>query len=264
MPSLADLQDAFRAGVLGSGLPGGLTAPDPDEIERRFAVYRNNVMVALTDALAKRFPVIVRLVGPDFAQAMFAEFARLHPPRSPLMMDYGTGLPDFLRSFPPVAQLPYLSDVARLELARGRAYHAADTPSVAPQTLESVATASPDTLRLTLHPSVNVVTSVHPLHTLWSRNQPGRTAAGQIDWQPESVLVARRGLEVITMRLGAGEAAFVAALCADATLGAAGMLGLDADADFDLAPTLAILIGNGLVVAAGIVPTTASSKEIGP
>ena len=64
---------ALRSGPLPDGLTALLTARDPSEVEQRFAVYRNNVTVSLTEALAQRFPVIKRLVGEEF----FAALARL-------------------------------------------------------------------------------------------------------------------------------------------------------------------------------------------
>lgn len=65
-----DLVQAFASGLTGGTLPPGLTAQAPDEAARRFAVYRNNVAVSLLAALADRFPVIERLIGPDFFAAM--------------------------------------------------------------------------------------------------------------------------------------------------------------------------------------------------
>ena len=56
MPAHPDLLTAFGAALRGGPLPPGVTARDPSEAERRFAVYRNNVAVSLTDALAARFP----------------------------------------------------------------------------------------------------------------------------------------------------------------------------------------------------------------
>ena len=53
-------------------------------------------------------------------------FVREQPPRSPLLAIYGDEFADFIAAFEPARELPYLADVARLEAARTRAYHAAD------------------------------------------------------------------------------------------------------------------------------------------
>ena len=207
MPSFPELQRDFRA-ALGTGAPpAGVTAVAPEETARRFAVYRNNVAVALIEALRRRFPVVERLVGTDFARAMFAAFAQAHPPRSPLMLAYGEELPDFIAAFPPAAGLPYLPDVARLELARGRAYHAADAEPLGAAELAAAAARDPAELRLRLHPSLEVITSRHPVHTIWAMNQPGATPGPIADWRAESVLVARPRLAVVTVPVPPGEAA---------------------------------------------------------
>ncbi len=70
---------------------------------------------------------------------------------------YGDGLPAFIESFAPLADVPYLADVARIEAAWTNAYHAADA---APATLESIASLPPETLpgmRLTPHVSASLV-----------------------------------------------------------------------------------------------------------
>jgi hypothetical protein len=100
--------------------PPGLTAWNRSDPARRFAVYRNNVMVSLIDALADSFPVTQALVGEEFFRAMAGVFARAHPPRSPVMAHYGDGFAGFIEDFQPAASLPYLADVARLEMLRVR------------------------------------------------------------------------------------------------------------------------------------------------
>ncbi len=84
----------------------------------RFAVYRNNVTMALTGALEIAFPVIRNLVGDAFFRAVADVYLRSYPARSPLMMFYGDQMPVFLAGFEPTAGLSYLPDVARLEIAR--------------------------------------------------------------------------------------------------------------------------------------------------
>ena len=47
-----------------------------------------------------------------------------------MMMDYGEDFPHFVRGLGSEATFEYLADIAELEWARGRAYHAADADPV--------------------------------------------------------------------------------------------------------------------------------------
>jgi hypothetical protein len=200
MPSHPEFVAAFRAGLSSGALPPGLTARAPEEAERRFTVYRNNVAHGLIAALRQRFPVVERLVGAEFFGAMARVFVEANPPETPMLMTYGGALPGFLERFPPVARLPYLADVARLELARGRAYHAADDPPVALDALAAAAQADPEGLRLRLHPSVGLVASRWPAVSIWRSNQPGATPGRLTARGAECALVARRGLDAVFVR----------------------------------------------------------------
>ena len=78
---------------------------------KRFAVYRNNVVVSLIDALATRFPAVQRIVGEEFFRAMAGVRAGAS---AALALDDGLwrDLPAFVETFAPAAELPYLADVA--------------------------------------------------------------------------------------------------------------------------------------------------------
>ena len=110
----AATEAAFHAALWQVAPPPGLAAPDPSEIARRFAVYRNNVQHGLTRALAARFPVVEQLVGAEFFAAMARVFIAGAPPSHPVLLHWGEAFPAFLESFPPVGHLPWLADVARL------------------------------------------------------------------------------------------------------------------------------------------------------
>lgn len=225
-----------------AGLVGGIETG-------RFEVYRNNFLGGLSAALATRFPAVRRLVGGAFFAAMAQAFARAHPPTSPLMMTYGEGFPDFLRRYRPAADLPYLADVAALEVARGHAYHAADAPALPPAHFAGLPQEALAGLVLILHPSVIVLRSPHPCHAIWAAQQPGGDAAAPEAWQPEDVLVFRAGETVALRRLEAGVALFVLRLAAGDPLGRAiGPAAAEAPG-FDLAAALALLIREGLVVS---------------
>ena len=179
-----------------AAVPAGLVDTDGRAAGKRFDVYRNNVVVSLSEALAAGFPVIEKLVGPQFFAAMAGVFVRAEPPRSPVLTMYGATFPAFLETFPPVAHLPYLADTARLEYALREAYHAADAAPVAPERFQD-----PRLLeaRLTLAPATRLVASRYPVHAIWRANtEPGAPPASggaqavlvtRPDWDPKPVVV---------------------------------------------------------------------------
>lgn len=242
-------QAEFRAALLDSArpVPDGLIDPQGRPAGKRFAVYRNNVAVGLTEALEVGFPVLRRLVGPEFFTAMAGVFLRVHPPCSRLMMLYGEAMPTFLEGFAPVAHLPYLPDVARLELALRQSYHAADRPALASARLAGLAPDAFFVARLALAPSLRLVRSSWPIHAIWRANTGAATGAmiGAAEMRPESVVVLRREFDPVPHLLGRGAEAFIAALLAGAPVGAA--VGA-AGAGHDLEATLALLLAGGAIV----------------
>lgn len=226
--------------------PSGLVRPDGMAAPRRFAVYRNNVAVGLTEALQTAFPVVRKLVGEAFFAAMAGTFLRRHPPQSRIMMLYGADFPGFLASFPPVAHLAYLPDVARLEQALRESYHAADAEPVKTEALTALGEEALLAARLTLAPAVRLIRSPWPIHAIWLANTRDGPAVSQ---QSEDVVVLRALLDPEPHLLGKGGGAFLGALLSghalDLSLAAAGP-------EFDLAPTLALLLNSHSIT--GIAP----------
>ena len=197
---------AFDVALRGGPLPPGVTGP---EAERRFAVYRNNVAVGLSAALAQRFPVIRRLVGADYFAALAASFVATDRPRSPVMAEWGAGFAAFLADFPPLAAWPWMADVARIEHARGLAFHAADAVPVRPDRLTR---ADPALLRLDLHPSVIVLPLRHAGVAVWAMNQPGATP-GPVPAGPQIAMILRDpSWGVPVTAISPADAAMIAAL----------------------------------------------------
>lgn len=237
-------QAAFRAALLDADrdVPSGLTDGAGRPAGRRFAVYRNNVAVSLCEALETGFPVIAKLLGPENFRRVAGVHLRAAPPHSPLMMQYGEDFPSFLDSFPPLAGLPYLGDVARIELGLRRAYHAADATPTDPARLASMDAAEMKAARLSLAPAVSVIRSPWPVFSIWSRNsRPGspKPAPGA-----EDVAILRPGFDPEPHLLPPGGGAFVAALLAGAPLTEA----IDAAGPkFDLSATLSLLLTQGAI-----------------
>lgn len=236
-------QEAFRAALLTPDLapPPGLTDGAGRPAGRRFAVYRNNVAVSLTEALETGFPVLRKLLGPETFRRLAGLVLRAHPPRSPLMMDYGQDMPAFLEGFEPLQHLPYLADVARLELALRRAYHAEDATPVAPDRLAALPPDQVMRARLGLAPAVQVVQSPWPVHAIWAFNMADgpKPVAGAQD-----VLVARPDLDPAPYLLPSGGGAVILALQGGATVETA----LQAAPEVDLAALFGGLLQAGAIV----------------
>jgi len=221
----ADLQQQFARALLDpfAPIPADLCAWNGSNIEKRFAVYRNNVVSSLIDALADAMPVVRELVGEAFFRAMAAEFIRAAPPRSQVLSQYGAALPSFISEFEPARSVPYLEDMARLELARLDAYHAADTQVVSTADWQSVLSRGIglDRLRLRFHPSFRAIRSDHAVLAIW-RAHHGDGELGSVDpYRPQSVFVWRETGEVRALEVDEHEAAFAQALALDAPISTA-------------------------------------------
>ena len=249
MPSLAERQADFAAALLDPARPAppGVVGPDGEESPRRFAVYRNNVAVALTDALRANFPATCRIVGEEFFRVMARAFALREPPDTPMLFDYGAGFPDFIDRFEPAGSAPYLADVARIERAWTEAYHAPEADALDPAALSRIPRDRAAGLRFTLHPSVRIVRSRFPALTIWRMNvADGVPAPVDLEAGGEDALIARPEADVEVRTIPAGGVAFMTALADGLNLVEAAKAALRAAASFDLAANLTALLGAGV------------------
>ena len=222
--------------------------PDGKPSARRFAVYRNNVVVSLIEALAAAYPVVARLVGEEFFRAMARIFVTKTPPASPIMLHYGEGFAEFIEAFPPTASVSYLADVARLERAWAEAYHAAEARTLGGDDLAGLDPWTFAAARLRLHPSMRLVRSPFPVVSIRQMNMPGGEPAPIDLALGQSALVIRPRADVEVRVLAEGSAVFVAALARGETPSKAAAAALKVNPRFDLAGNIADLIGLGLLV----------------
>lgn len=259
MTSLVTHQD-FSSSLLSPRrvAPAGLKASSTQEAEHRFAVHRNNAVASLVDALSDSFPVCKALVGYDFFRAMACERVLADPPRSPVLSEYVEGFADFVAGFEPANSVPYLSDVARIETLRVRAWHAADAEPVGEAAYQQLATV-PERLaatRVHLHPACGWLHCRHAAHAIWSAHQglenpSDATLAGITIVRSQDVLVARAHLQVEVVALPPGVVGFLDALAKAETIGSAFDNARKNYPDIEAATLFALLIRHGLVIAFG-------------
>lgn len=241
----AEFLAAFHGALNGGTLPPNMLIGAPEEAERRFAVYRNNVAHSLIEALAARFPVICRLVGKDFFAALARLYVQADGPRSPILAEWGGSFAEFLSSFPPLASYPYMGDVARIEYARGCAFHAADAVPVEPAWFS---VQDPWSVRLGLHSSMIVLRLQHPAVSIWAKNQPGGNAVEIPEGSEIALILRDRSFAVPVHSISPGDAALIEALRAGDCLGDAATRAGNAQPGHNPQDTLIHLMRQGAII----------------
>jgi len=243
----------FAAALLDADnpYPTGLVAWNGSDPAKRFAVYRNNVVSSLSDALADTFPVTRELVGGEFFRAMAHVFIAKTPPRSPVLAEYGDEFPAFIKGFTPAEGVPYLADVAHLEKLYLNAYHAADALPLDDSAFQAalVRTHALHNARVRLHPSMGILRSSHAVFSLWAAHQ-GVLDLGTVDpSRAEDVLVIRPHWDVLVLPLRPGAGRFIESLFSGLSFGGSNLAATAEQTEFDLVATLADMIRAGVAVA---------------
>jgi hypothetical protein len=212
-----------------------------------FVVYRNTVMKGCIDALQANYPSVARLVGEEWFRAAAAIYAQANLPRHPTLLDYGADLADFLATFAPAAELPYLAGVARLDRFWTEAHVA---PDEAPVDAAAVARLSPGELaRTVLRPHASARWAwfdSEPIATIWRRNRyPDGADDGELEWHGEGVLIVRPEAAVAHAEIDAATCAFLDACAAGLILADAAAAALAVRAEADLARLMAALLDAG-------------------
>lgn len=206
MPDLASFQSELARSIR-----------DPDFTPARFdqpglSVYRNTVAKGLVDVLRANFPTVERLVGEEWFSACALIFARSNPPAFPVLARYGASFPEFLRSFEPAGEMPYLADVAALDVLWTRAHFAADEPTLDPRSLQGLDEDALLSARLPLHASAGIAWFEGPVPTIWLLNRPPAPMPSDdfvLDWRPEGIAFSRPDGAVRAMRLSEAQFAFL-------------------------------------------------------
>ena len=238
-------QTTFREGLLNPStpIPEGLTDGHNRPAGRRYGVYRNNVTVSLREALAEGFPSVLSLIGRENFDHVARAFLRQSPPTSPLMMHYGAELPAFLSDVEQLAHLPYLADVARIDVAMRQSYHATDSTGIDPAALQALDETTLLNTRFGFAPSMILLRSAWPAGTIWHYAMRG---GDKPQGTAQETLILRAEFDPEPFVLGPGAADVLIALQNDTPFGQA----LEAATeDFDLGVLLNLLLSHQAITA---------------
>jgi hypothetical protein len=232
MPVLREAQLAVAGRVFGAG----------HSVSPREQIYRNNVFISLTGALADVYPVVQRLVGEKFFAQLARRYIRAYPSRSGNLHDFGSAFAGFMLGVEDLRSLPYLPDVAALEWACHEAFHAAEA---AP--LDFSRLINPESAKAPLHPAARLVASRYPILAIWEANHAEEPGLVDLDAGADWLVVLRRELQVEILRATPGEFALLAALRDGVVLGEACEAALAAEPSLDLSAAMGRFVTHGLL-----------------
>jgi putative DNA-binding protein len=239
---------AFAPGLVdpARATPDDVVGPRGKAANKRYNVYRNNVMVSLINALAATYPAVQRITGTAFFRAMARFHVRATPPTSPLLFEYGRDFPAFIEGYEHAQDMPWLADTARIERAWLDAYHAADAPPLSADALAAAPSERLGDLVLVPHPAARIVRSPYPAVSIFAMNRGEGPITPLRSDAAEDALITRPDSEVTVRLLPPGGAVFLKTLTEGDTLGVAAAAAFTDAPSFDLAANIAGLIEAGV------------------
>jgi hypothetical protein len=252
--SLSQLQSTLCRSLLGDpdfALAGMLLAhgaPAPERIR----IHRNNIVIALTAALAANYPRTFQSMGEaGFDQAAEA-FIRWRPPTTPGLSGYGDGFAEVAAAHPVTIADPFIADLARVEWALRCVARAAEPDARRGLRFADLQHADPAGVILHWHPAVAYV------RTDWAIDH--MLAAGDRSW-PQLPSFGPAWLEIVRsdrvacFRLTPGNWTFRCCLAQGRSLMDAVREALLEDPLFDLLVALRSLVSDNTVTDVTILPT---------
>lgn len=217
MSTLAHFQDEFAEALYDE------SRDFPLANDAAFAIYRNTAMRACLDALEANYPAVVCLVGREWFRAAAAIHVTQSPPRDGRLFTYGDDFADFLAAFPPAAELPYLTDVARLDRLALESLVAADVAVLGTEHLAALDADALGARRLRMHPATRLFAATTPAVTIWQASRAGLAVSDDLVWQGECAVVTRADLAVVVMPVSASTLRLAEAIAGGASLAEAAL-----------------------------------------
>lgn len=255
MNALLTLQASFAAALLGDDDEPVLHRLRGPHAASRLAVYRNNVLHGLIEALGAAYPVLRQVLGAELFDALAGEYAREQPPRHAALLDYGASFGAFCERHAAVAALGYVNELAALERARLRAWHAADYRPLDAAMLATLPAAELPALQLALAPEATLLACRYPVAAIHAAHAETPPRAFAQTPQAQWLLVYRPQLQVQIRELSPGAHALLAALASGNPLAAAAASARHIAPTFELIAEFAALLAAGVFSAYQTPPT---------
>ncbi len=225
MTSLKDLQQKFISDCLSGDLTDDNVSMSNDissdtiSAKGRMGIYRESGVSNIIIPLQMTYPIVEDLVGEEFFKGLCRKYSEKYWPKSGDMNEYGIEFAEFIETFEPAKGLPYLSDIAWLEWLFHLSSLADDKDITDWSKFAALSEEELTKVTIDLHPSVEIMTSAHPILKIWEMCKNGGEKT--LDLSKEKgghVLLIRKNLKVNLYPLADNEIAFIRSLIDGETL----------------------------------------------
>ena len=165
----------------------------------RLAVYRNNFLISLSEALTANFPVTTLMLGADFMRQVARRFIATCPPQTPRLIEYGAGFAEFLAGLVEVRPYPFVPEMASFEWLRIRAWDAETQKCLAAADFAGPDAPEVESLHVMLAKHVGILWHSYAVIDMHSAHQAPNPAMDRLDMTPRrhQTVVCRRASDIV-------------------------------------------------------------------
>lgn len=170
---------------------------------QRLAIYHSMYPARMRDALRNDYPAFAHFVGDEAFADIAAAYTQVHPSKSYTLNRLGDFFPEFVAERRALKHRPFLTDLARLELAMTQTFDAPEAPVLTGDGLPSLDPATLATARLTVVPSLRLLEVKHNVSDYVSsvRDDDAEHSHPAPKSSPASIAVFRRKYAVYRLEV---------------------------------------------------------------
>jgi len=154
------------AALLAQCLPHNALTP-----EKQLDIYQSSIQNSLINALGQIYPICQQLTGERFFHQMALQFVLYHPSTQADLAEYGEAFSVMIKTYEPARNVPCLADMARLEWAYHRAFHASNQTPLNLQCLQGYSSDELVQCIFSLPQSHCLLQTDYPVDKIWQAHQ---------------------------------------------------------------------------------------------
>ncbi len=222
MSQLRNIQQHLQSHLLTNDdlINAQVFEPSQGSVADRLAIYNNGYRWRLYEILDIYYPILAKVMGAEAFEKLRVVYLEIHPSRHYSIDLFGQYLPEFLKTAAPYNQQLFLSELAQFIWSLSDTIDGPDAPVLVRDDLAAVAQDQWPDMRISLHPSVALLTQRWNTLALWNAaNADQPIPAAELLEQETYCVVWRKEIQSYFNVLGKEDAWILQALQKDLSFG---------------------------------------------